>query len=191
MTRHPFTPAAQILWDEIPPAGQQRILDSVWCGHCGSSRRIEDFTGVPEGDGIRLQGFCAACGHVVLRLIEPGNAPLAAVTPIGKSAALASKPKATPKRAKPAKPDPSKRLSLTCEQVTVIIEHTMIDDTMLAMLHRSKVTDEMAVVRGTLDDFDELAGYVAAEANHTKDRKLRKHLDAILMSIERLLKNPA
>ena len=67
----------------------------------------------------------------------------------------------------------------------------MIDDTMLAMLHRSKVTDEMAVVRGTLDDFDELAGYVAAEANHTKDRKLRKQLDAILMSIERLLMNPA
>ena len=184
MTRYSFTPAAQLLWDDIPPAGQQRILDSVWCGHCGSGRRIEDFTGVPEGGGIRLQGFCAACCHVVLRLIEPGNAPLATVTPIGMSAALASKPKATPKR---AKPDPSKRLSLTCEQVTLIIEHTMIEDTMLAMLHRSKVTDGMAVVRGTLDDFDELAGYVAAVANHTKDRKLRAQIEAILMSIERLL----
>ena len=186
MTRHPFAPAAQLLWDEIPPAGQQRILGSVWCGHCSTGRRIEDFTGVPDGGGIRLQGFCAVCGHVVVRLIEHSNAPLASVTPIRKAAAPASKPKATR-----AKPDALRRLSLTCEQVTLIIEHTMIDDTMLAMLHRSKVTDEMAAVRGTLDDFDELAGYVAAEANHTKDKKLRKQLDAISGSIEVLLRKPA
>jgi len=183
MTRHPFTPAAQLLWDDIAPVGQRRILESVWCGHCSSGRRIEDFTGVPEGGGIRLQGFCAVCGHVVVRLIEAPNAPLAPVSPIRKVAALASKSR--PKR---ARHNASKSLPLTCEQVTLIIEHTMIEDAMLAMLHRAKVTDGMAVVRGTLDDFDELAGYVAAEANHTEDRKLRKQLDAILVSIEALLR---
>lgn len=67
----------------------------------------------------------------------------------------------------------------------------MIDDTMLAMPHRARVTDEAAVVRGKLDDFDELAGYVAAEANHTKARKPRKQLDAIFVSIEALLGKPA
>ena len=31
----------------------------------------------------------------------------------------------------------------------------------------------------TLDDLDALEGHVAAEANHTKDQKLRQRLDAI------------
>lgn len=40
----------------------------------------------------------------------------------------------------------------------------------------------------TLDDLDELSGCVAAEANHTKDRKLGKKLDRIFERIERLLR---
>jgi hypothetical protein len=35
------------------------------------------------------------------------------------------------------------------------------------------------VVRYTLDDLDELLGHVAAEANHSKSKKLGKELDAL------------
>jgi hypothetical protein len=35
------------------------------------------------------------------------------------------------------------------------------------------------VVRYTLDDLDELLGFVAAEANHSTDKKLRKELEAL------------
>ena len=35
---------------------------------------------------------------------------------------------------------------------------------------------EPPVYRFTLEDLDELAGYVAAEANHAKDKKLEKEL---------------
>jgi hypothetical protein len=70
MTRHPFTPAAKRLWDGIPRAAQERILDHIWCGNCLTSRRISDFTGVTEDSNIRLQGFCTECGHVVVRIIE-------------------------------------------------------------------------------------------------------------------------
>jgi len=75
MTRHPFTPAAKLLWDAIPTAGQERVLANVWCSNCRSSRRILDFTGVADDGDIRLQGFCAECGHVVVRIIEASEAP--------------------------------------------------------------------------------------------------------------------
>ncbi len=39
----------------------------------------------------------------------------------------------------------------------------------------------------TLDDLDDLGGYVAAEANHTTDKKLRKKLDAIFFRIQGML----
>ena len=45
----------------------------------------------------------------------------------------------------------------------------------------------MAVVKGgklvvklTLDDLEEIIGYIAAEANHTDDKKLQKELDHLL-----------
>ena len=75
MKRHPFTPAAQPLWDGVPAEAQARLLDNVWCGQCRSARRILDFTGVTERGNLRLQGFCAECGHVVVRLIEVSELP--------------------------------------------------------------------------------------------------------------------
>ncbi|MGB2821999.1 MAG: hypothetical protein WBF17_13530 [Phycisphaerae bacterium] len=42
-------------------------------------------------------------------------------------------------------------------------------------------------VQLTLDDLDELAGCVAAEANHAKHRKLQRKLDRIFERIEGLL----
>lgn len=39
----------------------------------------------------------------------------------------------------------------------------------------------------TLDELDELAGYVAAEANHRKDQKTRKELDRLFERIQGLL----
>ena len=37
----------------------------------------------------------------------------------------------------------------------------------------------------TLDDLNDLEGHVAAEANHTKDKKLRQRLDAISEKIQK------
>ena len=68
--RRPFTPAAWPLWEAIPPATRERILDNVWCGHCRAARRIANFIGVAQKGHARLQGFCSACGCVVARVIE-------------------------------------------------------------------------------------------------------------------------
>ena len=39
----------------------------------------------------------------------------------------------------------------------------------------------------TLDEWDDFGGYIAAEANHTPDKKLEKKLDAIFEKIQNLL----
>ncbi len=45
------------------------------------------------------------------------------------------------------------------------------------------------VVHFSLDELDELAGYVAAEANHAKDKKLQKEWDRLFARIEDLLES--
>jgi len=32
-----FTPAAHLLWDAIPLHFQERVLQNVWCPHCGDA----------------------------------------------------------------------------------------------------------------------------------------------------------
>ena len=59
----------------------------------------------------------------------------------------------------------------------------------LADLIRS--TPAGAPVLLTLDDLEELGGQIAAEANHTTDKKLRKRLDAIFSKIQDLLETHA
>jgi len=46
---------------------------------------------------------------------------------------------------------------------------------------------EPPVFHFTLDDLDELAGFVAAEANHAKDKKLQKELDQLCDRIQATL----
>ena len=54
-----------------------------------------------------------------------------------------------------------------------------------------RATPTGAPVLLTLDDLEDLVGYIAAEANHTKDKKLRKKLDAIFSKIQDLLETHA
>ena len=72
--RQPFPPSGMRLWESVPEEARDRILSNVWCGHCGEVTRIEDFTGIPdERNDLILRGFCARCGHVVVRLLETGE----------------------------------------------------------------------------------------------------------------------
>ena len=50
-----------------------------------------------------------------------------------------------------------------------------------------KATPAKEPVLLTLDDLDELGGYIAADANHTQDKKRGKKLDAIFQKIQNLL----
>lgn len=117
-------------------------------------------------------------------MIEPPDTPVRAATPIRKPSAkvIALRPKRAPAARR-------KKLLLAGEQVAHIIECAMLDDTLVALLHHSPMTDGIVAVRGTPADWEEMAGYVAAEANHTKDKKLRKQLDSILDVIDAALRS--
>ena len=54
-----------------------------------------------------------------------------------------------------------------------------------------RFTPTGAPVLLTLDDLEDLGGYVAAEANHTTDKNVRKKLDAISSKIQDLLETHA
>jgi hypothetical protein len=65
-----FTPAAQILWDAIPPHFQERVLHNVSCPHCDDMTTMTDFTGEVRGRSLALFGRCATCRGKVARVLE-------------------------------------------------------------------------------------------------------------------------
>jgi hypothetical protein len=76
-------------------------------------------------------------------------------------------------------------LRLTVAERKLILEDPIHIHDKLADSIRS--TPTTAPVMLTLDDWEDLAGYVAAEANHTPDAKLRKKLDTIFFRIQGML----
>ena len=76
-------------------------------------------------------------------------------------------------------------LRLNARERHLIVEKTFAPEELTARLIRSQGKEPDC--RFTLDEFDELAGYVAAEANHARDKKLKKELDRIFALIDDLL----
>src|SRR5437870_3904018 len=60
-------------------------------------------------------------------------------------------------------------LELNARERDLILNHTFADDDRANRFRVVRREDEQPVYGFTLDDLDELAGYVAAEANHAKD----------------------
>jgi hypothetical protein len=85
------------------------------------------------------------------------------------------------------KPDEKVPLELNERERQLILEHTFADDELTNRLRIVPRKGERPVFRFTLDDLDELGGFVAAEGNHTKDKKLRKELDRLFDRIQTTL----
>jgi hypothetical protein len=76
-------------------------------------------------------------------------------------------------------------LELTEEERTRILEDIgYLDPKVEATLRKTPAGQP---IKMTLDELDELAGCVAAEANHTKNRKLGKILDGIFAKVDHLV----
>jgi hypothetical protein len=65
---------------------------------------------------------------------------------------------------------------LTEHERDLIIKHTFAGNNLTDRLHIVPSPGRRPFYRFTLDDLDELANYVAAEANHAKVKKLEKEL---------------
>jgi repressor LexA len=76
---------------------------------------------------------------------------------------------------------PGERVAVRLSPVQrdLILEHTFIDPELQQRLRVAETEGASIVARLTLDDLDDLLGHVAAEANHSKNARLRKRLDTI------------
>jgi len=81
------------------------------------------------------------------------------------------------------RPDQEVPLELSDRERELILEHAFADEALLGRLRVAPSPNQGAVFHFTLDDLDDLAGCVAAEANHTKDKKLRKEWDRVFARI--------
>lgn len=90
------------------------------------------------------------------------------------------------RRPKRLKPGERVVLLMAVAQVELILEHIRITENLVSILYSARVSDNVVRVRCTLDNLGELAGYVAAEAKNTKDKKLRQEFETIFEAIRAL-----
>ena len=89
----------------------------------------------------------------------------------------------------PVPPDQKVPLELSDRERELILKHTFSDDELTGRLRIVPRPGEPPVYRFTLDEWDEVAGYVAAEANHAKDKKLQKEWDRLYARMAALLES--
>jgi hypothetical protein len=69
------------------------------------------------------------------------------------------------------------------DAVAALRSLALLDSDCERLVFRATVDDEGVVLFGDDDDFEELVGYVAAEANHEEDRRRQKRLDAAFTTL--------
>jgi len=67
----------------------------------------------------------------------------------------------------------------------LVLDHTLAGPELTTALRKARLVDGRHIVRYTLDDLDELLGFVAAEANHSTDKKIQKELDTLHVRLTR------
>jgi hypothetical protein len=85
--------------------------------------------------------------------------------------------------------DQTVALKLSSRERELIFAHTFADDELTAPLRIVPTSNKASVYSFTLDDLEELAGYVVAEANHAKDKKLQKELNQLFARMETVLES--
>jgi hypothetical protein len=83
------------------------------------------------------------------------------------------------------KPDERVGLKLTAAERRLLLDDVMwLDDEYSDAIRQTPASQSVEL---TLEQWDDFGGYIAAEANHTKDRKLEKKLDALFDKVQGLL----
>lgn len=85
----------------------------------------------------------------------------------------------TPKARKRIRPDDKITLNLNDRERELILEHSFADEELLGRLRTAPSADKAPAYHFTLDELEDLAGDVAAEANHAKNNKLRKEWERL------------
>lgn len=70
-------------------------------------------------------------------------------------------------------------INFTIGERDLILNHTFADPEITDRLKIAEVKNKKIRATFSLDEIEDLAGFVAAEANHSIDRKLQKQLDKL------------
>ena len=80
-------------------------------------------------------------------------------------------------------------IKLTIEERDLILNQTFAGDDLTERLNEAMADGKQIKVTYTLDELEDLAGFIAAEANHAEDKKLEKKLDALYDKISDIENN--
>jgi hypothetical protein len=94
-----------------------------------------------------------------------------------------------PKARKRIQPEEKVPLELNDRERQLILNHSFADPELTDLLRLVPAPAEPPIYRFTLDDLDELAGYIASEANHAKDKKLQREWDRLYARLSDMLES--
>jgi hypothetical protein len=80
-------------------------------------------------------------------------------------------------------------IKFTEQERELIIHHTFAGPDLTNNLKISEIKGKHLIAKYTIYDLDELIGFIAAEANHTEDKKLEKKLDKLFERLSRILES--
>ena len=80
-------------------------------------------------------------------------------------------------------------VTLSLRERERVLEHTFADPELVDRLKIARTAGPKVIARYNLDDLDALLGYVAAEANHSKDKKLQKELYALFERLQTIMES--
>jgi hypothetical protein len=118
--------------------------------------------------------------------VPPAISPRIAHSRFGAAAAPLDGIRDTAKDRKRVRPDETVPLKLNDRERELILSHSFADQELTDRLRVVHTPDEPLIYRFALDDLEELAGYVAVEANHTQNKKQRKEWDKLFERISAL-----
>ncbi len=78
-------------------------------------------------------------------------------------------------------------IELKIKERDLILDETFADDDLTERLKTAKEDDGKIAALYTPDELEDLMGFIAAEANHAKDKKLEKELDCLYGKLEEAL----
>lgn len=78
-------------------------------------------------------------------------------------------------------------IKFTPQERDLIIDHTFAGPDLTKRLRIAEIKGKHLITKYSTYDLDELLGYIAAEANHTEDKKLGKKLDKLFDRLTRIL----
>jgi hypothetical protein len=78
-------------------------------------------------------------------------------------------------------------IKFTAEERDLIIDHTFAGPDLTKRLQIAEIKGKHLIVKYSTYDLEELIGYIAAEANHTDDKKTGEKLDRLFERLTRIL----